>query len=149
MLKSNCKKVRERIQQYMLEQARNGLEGYLPQKAYKEFVTQQEIDDSPMTAVNRIFEQEKSWEIKHIGRPFAFIDWLRGLCSALPVYDGCYFRSRQRLQEWLEQTDAEAARYEDFDVDVEILHLYWREFNALLEKEQRELNGNKQQRKNG
>jgi hypothetical protein len=151
MLHSNCMKVKTRIQQYILEQARNGLEGYLPQPKinYDGYCTEQDIAYWPITTVDRIFRIEKSYEIKRIGRYRAFIDWLQGLCSALPVYDGYYTVSRQRLAEWLEQTEAESMRYEDEEVDAKILHLFFREFTCLLEKEQKKLNGKNKAQKNG
>ena len=86
MLRSTSKQVKDKIQGWLIELAKEGLQGYLPQKDYDGQVTEQEIENTPMTAVNRMFEIEKAWQIKQEGRQNAFNDWQRGLCSCLPAY---------------------------------------------------------------
>ena len=139
MLKSTCKEVKDKIQGWLIELAKEGLQGYLPQKDYKGHVTEQEIENTPMTAVNRMFEMEKGWQIAQEGRQTAFNDWQRGLCSCLPAYKSLvyYDAIRAKVQEWLEQTDSEANKYEDEVCDDYFLWLIFREFECLIKKEQK------------
>jgi hypothetical protein len=139
MLRSTSKQVKDKIQGWLIELAKEGLQGYLPQKDYDGQVTEHEIENTPMTAVNRMFEIEKAWQIKQEGRQNAFNDWQRGLCSCLPAYKSLvyYDAIRAKVQEWLEQTDAESARYEDEECDDYFLWLIFREFECIIKKEQK------------
>ena len=139
MLKSNSKQVKEKIQAWIIELAKEGLQGYLPQKDYAGQVTEHEIENTPMTAVNRIFEKEKGWELERTGRQAAFYDWQQGCCSTLPAYQRLLYGDamKEKIKEWLEQTDAESAKYEDDECEKFFLWLVYREFECLLKIEQK------------
>lgn len=134
MLKTNSKIVRERVQQYLLECARVGLADRQTDTAFDKV-------QYPMMAVNAIWHSEKSWEFEKKYRHFdIWCDWQTGLCSALPAYKASIYNLREKLQEWLEQSDAQSSKYDDSQVEHEFFWLTYREFIKLLEKEQHKFN---------
>jgi hypothetical protein len=60
-------------------------------------------------------------------RQAAFIYFLQGLpgCLSAEFY---YYKQRQALKEWYEQTDAEADKYSDDKVSAQYYYLIYREF---------------------
>lgn len=129
-MRTTCKQVRDKIRAYLVDNARNGLLEYLPDMATKE-----EIEKTPFSACERIFQAEVGWMIARDGRYNAFKYWQQGLCSALPAYNVYTQDNRKLLQEWLSESDAEADRYSDMEVDDMFLHLLFREYSCLLQKE--------------
>lgn len=129
-MRTTCKQVRDKIRAYLLDKARDGLLEYLPGMATKE-----EIEQAPFTACDRIFQAEVGWMIARDGRYNAFKHWQQGLCSALPAYNVYTQDNRTLLQDWLSESDAEADRYSDVEVDDMFLHLLFREYSCLLQKE--------------
>lgn len=129
-MRTTCKQVRDKIRAYLVEKARNRLLDYLPNMTNKE-----EIEKAPFSACERIFQAEVGWMIARDGRYDAFKYWQQGLCSALPAYNAYTQDNRELLQEWLFESDAEADRYSDIEVDDMFLHLLYREYSYLLQKE--------------
>ena len=75
--------------------------------------------------------KEKGYEIPRIGERQAFIDWLQGLASTLTV--AFYYDDQRRLLgEWLHNTPAENAKYDDLQVSNMFWWLCCREFFAML-----------------
>lgn len=121
-MRTTCKQVRDKIRAYLV--------GCLPDRT-----TNEEIDKTPFSACERIFQEEVGWMIARVGRYNAFKYWQQGLCSALPAYNVYTQDNRKLLQEWLSESDAEADRYSDTEVDDMFLHLLFREYSCLLQKE--------------
>lgn len=129
-MRTTCKQVRDKIRAYLVLKARKGLIGCLPDRTTKE-----EIEQTPVSACDRIFQEEVGWMIARVGRYGAFKFWQQGLCSALPAYNAYTQDNRELLQDWLSESDAEADRYSDTEVDDMVLHLLFREYSFLLQKE--------------
>ena len=129
-MRTTCKQVRDKIRAYLLDKARKGLFGCLPDRTTKE-----EIEGTPFSACERIFQEEVGWMIARDGRYNAFKYWQQGLCSALPAYNVYTQDNRKLLQEWLSESDAAADRYSDIEVDNMFLHLLFREYSCLLQNE--------------
>lgn len=129
-MRTTCKQVRDKIRAYLLDKARNGLFDCLPDRTTKE-----EIEGTPFSACERIFQEEVGWMIARVGRYGAFKFWQQGGCMALPAYNVYTVDNRELLQEWLSESDAEADRYSDTEVDDMVLHLLFREYSRLLQKE--------------
>ena len=129
-MRTTCKQVRNKIRAYLVDKAREGLLEYLP-----DMTTYKEIEKTPFSACERIFQAEVGWMIALDGRYNAFKHWQQGLCSALPAYNYYTQDNRELLQEWLSESDAEADRYSDIEVDDMFLHLLYREYSYLLQKE--------------
>lgn len=129
-MRTTCKQVRDKIRAYLVEKARNGLLEYL-----FNMTTKEEIEETPFSACERIFQAELGWMIARDGRYNAFKHWQQGLCSALPAYNVYTQDNRKLLQDWLSESDAEADRYSDMEVDDMFLHLLFREYSYLLQKE--------------
>lgn len=129
-MRTTCRQVRDKIRAYLLDKAREGLFECLPNRT-----TKKEIEETPFSACERIFQAEAGWEIARDGRYNAFKYWQQGLCSALPAYNVYTQDNRKLLQEWFSESDAEADRYSDMKVDDMFLHLLFREYSCLLQKE--------------
>lgn len=129
-MRTTCKQVRDKIRAYLVDKARNGLLKYLPNTTTKE-----EIEQAPLSECEKIFQSEVGWMIARVGRYGAFKFWQQGLCSALPAYNVYTQDNRKLLQDWLSESDAEADRYSDPEVDDMVLHLLFREYSCLLQKE--------------
>lgn len=130
MKRTTCKEVRDKIRAYLVDKARGGLLRCLPDRTTKE-----EIEETPFSACERIFQAEVGWMIARVGRYGAFKFWQQGLHSALPAYNVYTQDNRELLQEWLSESDAEADRYSDMEVDDMFLHLLFREYSCLLQNE--------------
>ena len=129
-MRTTCKTVRDKIRAYLVDKARKGLIGCLPDRTTKE-----EIAQTPFSACERIFQMENGWMIARVGRYGAFKEWQQGQCMALPAYNVYSEDNRRMLQEWLSESDAKADRYSDIDVDNMVLHLLFREYSCLLQRE--------------
>ena len=80
-----------------------------------------------------VFRSEKGWRIRQIGEYHAITEWFEGLPSILntiPLVE--YYTARQTVKGWLQQTDAEAAKYGDDEVIHTALHLVARELFAAV-----------------
>lgn len=65
----------------------------------------------------------------------AFKSFLQGLPSCLNA-EFTYYNQRESLREWHEQTEAEAERYNDLQIEAAYYHLIFREFTTLCKKYQ-------------
>lgn len=135
MLKTNSKQVKEKIQDWLIEITREALMGQERQD-----VSQIEIQRQPITTADRIFQKEKDWEIKHYGRQQAFNDWQTGLNGTIPAYKLVLYGEalKNKIMEWLEETEAEANKYDEEANEKLFLWLVYREFEALLAKEKKQ-----------
>lgn len=129
-MRTTCKEVRDKICAYLVDKARNGLLNNLPNT-----ITKEEIEQAPFSACERIFQAEVGWMIARVGRYGAFKFWQQGLCSALPAYNVYTQDNRKLLQDLLSESDAEADRYSDEEIDDMLLHLLFREYSCLLQEE--------------
>lgn len=129
-MRTTCKQVRDKIRAYLVDKARDGL-----LECLHNMTTKEEIEKAPFSACERIFKAEVGWMIARVGRYGAFKYWQQGLCSALPAFNVYTQNNRELLQEWLSESDAEADRYSDMEVDDMFLHLLFREYSCLLQKE--------------
>lgn len=82
-------------------------------------------------AILAIFRLEYGWAVNRMGEYRAFMEWMRGLPSALhtlPLLT--YSEARQIVAGWLQQTAAEAEKYDDTACCDMALHLVTREIFA-------------------
>jgi len=107
MKRTTSKEVKTAIRKYILD--RIDLSGY-------------DLDQNSMSAneqiktVHDIFCSEMKWAITRYGEENAFVDWLRGLPSAIAIHF-YYCDERALLKEWMQQTDYESEQYKDDAVD--------------------------------
>lgn len=129
MLKTNTKKARENIKNYVIEN-----------------FTPENYTDTPPTDWHGIakfiydcFISEK-WNCRNDYRYYngnewkAFLDWCAGLPSVL---DTCYFYNRSAVEDLgniLEQTEAERSKYEESAAENLLTMLIYNEIKKELEK---------------
>lgn len=128
MLKTNSKIVNEKIRAFLMDHFKdyyNEQSDYLPA-----------IDTDDYTSVcNAIIHNFYTEKVKfdcgyraHRYNLFTlFVDWVSGLCSAI---DSAYYYNVSAvdlLGAWLEETDAEKARYTEAQAEELITKLLWRE----------------------
>ena len=117
------REVKERIRKEIIEAAQQYAEEY-------------EIENytdtaSALNCVYAEFKNQFDWKIKRVGEHNAFIEWLRGLPMSF-VYS--YYDERMTIQKWFNQSDEEASKYSDDQVDKLYWNLLAREFFALVKK---------------
>lgn len=105
-------------------------------KAAQQFAEEYEIENytdtaSALNCVYAEFKDQFDWKIKRVGEHNAFIEWLRGLPMSF-VYS--YYDERMAIQKWFNQSDEEASKYSDEQVDKLYWNLLAREFFALVKK---------------
>ena len=123
MLKTNSKKARENIRQYIIDHFDPC--GYDLEKAPESFP---EI----AVCILETFAHEKPYSTKYIYRYMlsdekVFTDWCQGLPSIL---DTCYYYNRSAVDDLgaiLEETAEEKARYTERDAERLLTHLIFRE----------------------
>jgi len=117
------REVKERIRKEIIEAAQQyaencGIENYTDTA-------------SALNCVYAEFKDQFGWKIKQIGEYNAFIEWLRGLPMSF-VYS--YYDERMTIQKWFNQSNEEASKYSDEQVDKLYWNLLAREFFALVKK---------------
>lgn len=117
------REVKERIRKEIIEAA-------------EQFAEEYEIENytdtaSALNCVYAEFKNQFDWKIKRVGEHNAFIEWLRGLPMSF-VYS--YYDERMTIQKWFNQSDEEASKYSDDQVDKLYWNLLAREFFALVKK---------------
>lgn len=137
MLRSTKKEVKEKIRAYILDNM--DFSGYIGYDGYP--------DKEPETWQSKVFLCRSifRWEyvnpqnlLRYGGERGCFREWLCGLPSALTVAFS-YYDARQLVREWFEQTEDEANKYDDAQVWDKYLHLITREFFAMVEKAEKEM----------
>ena len=122
MLKTNSKKARENIKQYIIDN----------------FTPENYTDDAPKTwpeiarFILETFRSEKysapaDYRYYNYNENAAFADWCAGLPSVL---DTCYFYNRSAVADLaliLEESDAERAKYSESDAERVLTYLIYRE----------------------
>lgn len=138
MLRSNSKKVRESVRDYILGNL--DFSGYIGYEGYPK--------EEPETWEDRVFlcrdifrdEYVYSDNLRRYGSEFnCFREWLCGVPSALRI-DFTYFDARKIVKGWFEQTEKESMRYDDEAVWNKYLYLITREFFAMVDKAEKEKN---------
>lgn len=117
------REVKERIRKEIIEAA-------------EQFAEEYEIENytdtaSALNCVYAEFKNQFDWKIKQIGEYNAFIEWLKGLPMQ---FDYSYFDMRERIKYWFNQSNEEASKYSDEQVDKLYWNLLSREFFALVKK---------------
>ena len=119
MLKTNSKIVKDRIRAYLMGCIR------------EEDIAEGAPDKAVVKYVYDRFVKEADWNIELVGYTNAFTGWLRGLALNVCFY---YDEERELIRQWTDETQAEADKHDQTDVD----NLYWwlltREFFALVRK---------------
>jgi hypothetical protein len=113
-MRTNNKQVKEAIQKYIMEIL--AAEDLTIIEAYEKFKT------------------EKKYELQRNGDYHTFISWLEGLGLSIDFY---HDEVREIVKNWLQQSDKEAAKYENHKTWYLFLYLFTREFFTLLNKEQK------------
>lgn len=128
MLKTNSKKVIEKVRKYCVDSWNDYAEGRMPTTESFE-VASTEILKSCIND-QLCFEKEKRLDfLKHYysGSFFiAFEDWCQGLPSSL---DTSYYlcKAVKLLGEWLEESEEEKSRYSESEAEKKITYLLFRE----------------------
>lgn len=130
MLKTNTKKARENIRNYIVE--------HFDPCGYD--VNQEPENFSEIARIIlETFAEEKPYSTKYIYRYHlsdekVFTDWCQGLPSIL---DTCYYYNRSAVDDLgaiLEETEAEKAKYSESDAERLLTHLIFRELMKGAEK---------------
>ena len=105
-------------------------------KAAQQFAEEYGIENytdtaSALNCVYAEFKDQFDWKIKRVGEHNAFIEWLRELPMSFVYY---YDDERMTIQKWFNQSDEEASKYSDEQVDKLYWNLLAREFFALVKK---------------
>ena len=142
MLKTNSKKARENIRTYILNnidlddlRMQLVVEALRKNKAldvYKSSLPRVDVFSIAAQEIDNAFFLEKlhfnkDYEAGRVNRAALFRDW----CAGLPgILDTCYFYNRSALkdvQNILEQTDSEAARYTETQAENLLTSMIYRE----------------------
>lgn len=137
MLRSTKKEVREKIRAYILESM--DFSNYLGYDGYP--YEEPETWQGKVLLCRSIFRWEyvNPQNLRRYGSEWGcFREWLCGLPSALSI-DYNYFDVRQIVREWLEQSEEESSKYDVIQVWEKFLHLVTREFFAMVEKAEKEM----------
>ena len=122
MLKTNSKKARENIKQYIMDN----------------FTPESYTDDAPKAwpeiarFILKTFRSEKysapaDYKYYNYNESAAFADWCAGLPSVL---DTCYFYNRSAVRDLsviLEESDAERAKYSESDAERVLTYLIYQD----------------------
>ena len=128
-IRSNSKEAKAAIRAYILAHAADPDE-----LGYDESIPRPSSSDNLKDicrAILAIFRLEYGWAVNRMGEYRAFMEWMRGLPSALhtlPLLT--YSEARQTVAGWLQQTEAEAAKFDDSACCDMALHLVTREIFA-------------------
>ena len=122
MLKTNSKKARENIQQYIIDNF--APEGYTDEKI--------EGFENVAAFILKTFRSEKfstkdDFRYYHNNEAAAFADWCAGLPS---VIDTCYYYNRSAVNDLaniLEETEAEKSRFSEAEAEKLLTALIYRE----------------------
>ena len=132
MIRSNSKKARENVRQYILDDA-----DYLKERAEYDG-RKLDTEDEMIAYAWEIFEEEKSYEIEqnyHNPNFGIFLDWARGLAMGNLF---CYYYNRSAvddLGEILEETDEEKAKYSEQQAEELLSRLIYREMEDAHRRE--------------
>lgn len=126
MLKTNSKKAKENIQNYIVNHFdfTNYDDGRTAEPKTKAEV---------MRFIWNCFINEKGFDIRRYGEQQTFEDWASGLPSVL---DTCYYYNRsavEDLAEILEETESEKAKYNDETKAEKLLtYLIYKEIKSVI-----------------
>ena len=130
MLKTNSKKVIEKVRKYCVDSWNDYAEGEGLPTAESFEAASTEILKSCINA-KLCFEKEKRFIfLKHYYSGsflIAFEDWWQGVPS---VIDTCYYYNRSaidQLGDWLEESEEEKSRYSESEAEKKITYLLFRE----------------------
>lgn len=122
MLRSNTKKVIERIRSYVLENAMDyECEQFEDFKAASVYIG------------NAFYNEKMKYNNRRINRQDLFVEWLSGLPSVLdPTY---YYKESaiDLLGDMLEETEEEKSRYEEMEAEILLSKLIYREISKFWE----------------
>lgn len=129
MLKTNSKKARENIKQYIINNFTP--EGYTdaPPEEWHEIATF--IID---TFRSNKYHLKEDYRYYNNNEYAAFIDWAQGLPSVL---DTCYYYNRSAVDDLaviLEETETEKNRYTETDAEKTLTYLIYRELMKEVQK---------------
>jgi hypothetical protein len=127
MLKTNSKKARENIQQYIIN-------NFIPENYTDEVI---EGFENVATFIINTFRSEKystkeDFRYYHNNEAAAFADWCAGLPSVL---DTCYYYNRSAVDDVaavLEETETEKSRFSEPEAEKLLTALIYRELTRRL-----------------
>jgi hypothetical protein len=122
MLKTNSKKAKENIRQYIID-------GFTPENYTDEEITGfNNISKYILkTFRNEKYSTKEDFNYYHNNELTAFFDWCQGLPSLI---DTCYYYNRSAVTDVakiLEQTETEAARYTEEQAEQLLTNLIYKE----------------------
>ena len=128
-MRTTTKEFKNKVQQYITD----SLGGIWDEQTN----TENENAPTPEKLQNVVAEFCSWWnpyeKRKTPSKAAAFKSFLQGLPGCLTV-DFTYYEQRKRLQEWHEQTEAEAEKYTDAQVEAAFYWLIFREFETLCKQ---------------
>ena len=136
MLRTNEKKVNEKVKDYIISNFKN-LQQEDPTYKYDYFHTLASVNADNYievcNAINCIFfcemlEHNNRWNAGRLSREDAFIDWCQGLPAALNC-DYYLHSAVDLLGEWLEETEEEKKKYSERQAETRITQILYRELN--------------------
>ena len=132
MIRSNSKKARENVRQYILEDAE-----YLNERAEYDG-RELKTDDEMIAYAFEIFEEEKKYEIEknyHNPNFGIFLDWARGLAMGNLF---CYYYNRSAVEDLgniLEETKEERQKFSEQQDEEFLSRLIYREMEDANRRE--------------
>ena len=136
MLRTNEKKVNEKVKNYIIEHFRDfQLENQTYE--YDHIHTIESVNADNYTevcnAINCIFfcemlENDKRWNAGRLSRVDAFVNWCQGLPAALDC-DYYLHSAVDLLGEWLEETEEEKKKFSEQQAETRITQILYRELN--------------------
>lgn len=122
MLKTNSKKAKENIKQYIID-------GFTPENYTDENITGFNNISKYILETFRgeIYSTKEDYRYYHNNELKAFFDWCQGLPSLL---DTCYYYNRSAVADVakiLEESETEAARYTEEQAELLLTNLIYRE----------------------
>ncbi len=136
MLRTNEKKVNEKVKDYIISNFKN-LQQEDPTYKYDYLHTLASVNADNYievcNAINCIFfcemlEHNNRWNAGRLSREDAFIDWCQGLPAALNC-DYYLHSAVDLLGEWLEETEEEKKKYSERQAETRITQILYRELN--------------------
>lgn len=122
-LKTNSKKARENIRNYIL----SGFEPY-------EETDPMNFNEAAKYILKTFYEETIKHDKRRMTRYEFFVDWCQGLPS---VIDTCYYYNRSAIKDLsgiLEETEEEASKFSESEAEKFLTYLIYRELERGAEK---------------
>lgn len=123
MLKTNSKKARENIRQYIVD----NFNGY-----NYDIETPGTFEETARIIWENFTDEKVKHDNRRMTKPQLFEEWLSGLPS---IIDSCYYYNRSAVEDLgniLEETEAEKEKYTETDAENLLTYLIYREITKAV-----------------